>query len=391
MSESTQEILRKYQFIVLAPNNWNGQWMNRQQLFSRIAPYSNVIYSQGIPSVWELSSPAQLLKHPFSNSAIYDSAQIDKPSSLLFHWPRLKRISRWAIKQHSRTLAAKFNNRSRRVLYVFHPNYAHYIDTIKHDLLIYHPYDDFSKQGAHAEQLSQQEGKLLKQADLVITPSSDVSCNMAQRSGRDDIKTIKNGVDFDAFSQSQQLQCPEDLARITGPTIGYIGSINVKVDLNLLDFLAEQLPHVQQILIGPIGNLTGKGELFNQLTNRPNVHCLGAKDYRRLPAYAGHIDCHLMCYDTSPTLWARLAYPLKLNEYLATKKPLISCPLSSVEDQEQLMDVCSTPQQWLEAINQRLSQTSEKLAAGYQYASQQSWDRRVQQLATLLSSAKADK
>ena len=46
------------QIIALAPNAWHGQWVNRQQLLSRLGAQHSVLYSTGAWSVWDRDSAA---------------------------------------------------------------------------------------------------------------------------------------------------------------------------------------------------------------------------------------------------------------------------------------------------------------------------------------------
>jgi hypothetical protein len=39
--------------LALAPNSWDGQWMNRQQILSRLGAHHDVLYSTGAWSVWD--------------------------------------------------------------------------------------------------------------------------------------------------------------------------------------------------------------------------------------------------------------------------------------------------------------------------------------------------
>ena len=42
--------------IALGPNDWNGPWMNRQQLLSRLAVHHNIIYSAPLLTNWQINS-----------------------------------------------------------------------------------------------------------------------------------------------------------------------------------------------------------------------------------------------------------------------------------------------------------------------------------------------
>lgn len=374
--------LSSCEFVVLAPNNWFGQWMNRQQLFSRIGRYSKVTYSQGIPFSWEVSSASQLFSNIWGYYREDSNVQVNVPSSLLVRVKKIAALEKIALKMHSSKLVMQTNKT--RVLYIFHPMFAEYIDTIEHDILVYHPYDDFSKQGEMGLQSEMGEERLIRQANVVITPSIVNTQNLILKYSREDIHTVNNGVDFEAFSTGGISGYSSDILNASKPRIGYIGSINIKVDLDLLYLLSNKFEHASIILIGNVAFLGKKKSVFDKLKQQKNVFFLGPKPHTELPAYARAMDCLLMCYDTSPELWAKYSYPLKLNEYLAVRVPIVSCELSSVPDLNELVDVACTNEEWISSVSNILEGNYSKINSGYEYASKQDWSNRVEQISELL-------
>jgi len=381
--EAREKKLSQFEFMVFSPNHWDGQWMNRQQLFSRIGQYSRVTYSIGLISKYK-KRIKHLLQAPFSKFRFNGVVTLDLPSSLWVRWQTIKLYDQAVLAMHCRNLSNQFTAKKNKVIYIFHPDYAIYAQKIPHDILVYHPFDDFAKQGGQNENFRENETYLFEHANLVITPSEGVTDNLIKRSGREDVKTVRNGVDFVAFSEFSNESPSHSHKTNGGLKIAYIGSINVKVDIGLLLFLAVSLPKDEFHLIGPVANMGAKKSIFEQLQLLKNVHFHGRLSHMELPKISAKMDCLLMCYDTSPELWARYAYPLKLNEYLATKKPVISCELDSVAELENICDVASTKEEWLGAIEKVKGGSCNKIEAGYTYASKQDWMTRVDQIANLL-------
>jgi glycosyltransferase involved in cell wall biosynthesis len=309
---------------------------------------------------------------------------LDFPSSLWVRWQTIKLYDQAVLAMHCRNLSNQFTAKKNRVIYIFHPDYAIYAQKIPHDILVYHPFDDFAKQGGQNESFRENEAYLFEHANLVITPSEGVTDILSKRSGRKDVTTVRNGVDFAAFSEFSSSKKTQDKKKEDGIKIAYIGSINVKVDIGLLLFLAVSLPKDEFHLIGPVANMGAKKSIFEQLQLLKNVHFHGRLFHTELPKVAAQMDCLLMCYDTSPELWAKYSYPLKLNEYLATKKPVITCELDSVAELKNICDIASTKEEWLGAIEKVKGGSYNKIEAGYTYASKQDWMTRVDQIANLL-------
>ena len=60
------------------------------------------------------------------------------------------------------------------------------------------------------------------------------------------------------------------------------------------------------------------------------MHFLGGKPSKSLGAYPQHFDVCLMPYVIDD--YTRYVYPLKMHEYLAGGRPVVSSPIRSVED-----------------------------------------------------------
>jgi glycosyltransferase involved in cell wall biosynthesis len=373
--------LSELDFIVLAPNEWDGQWMNRQQLFSRVGFFTNVIYSTGLSYSWEKRSLSGLLKQIRSKCSYLDNVYVLRPSTLLFRWANCAFYNTYSMKRFVTSLNKKTQPKHKLVLYIFHPRYANYVDFIQHDILVYHPFDDFSKQGIFDQTAKDAEKILMDKADIVITPSGVTSQTLSARYSRPRVETVNNGVDFESFSSAQR----KDKAN-TKSKVAYIGSINVKVDIAALLHLVKSLPEISLELVGPIGVMADKQQLFDELCLHKNVKFWGSKHHSELPAIMANMDCLLMCYDTSPALWAKHSYPLKLNEYLAAQRPVVSCPLTSVPGIIEYLEIAVEPDDWVKHVKKALEDPDrKKIEMGYQYAAKQDWLSRVEQIADLLN------
>jgi hypothetical protein len=88
-----------------------------------------------------------------------------------------------------------------------------------------------------------------------------------------------------------------------------------------------------------------------------------------------------MCYRTDGEGWWKSIYPLKLHEYLASGKPVISAPLASVQPFAHVVEIANSVADWISAIEHALSHgglasPGERLAV----ANKNTWDLRVDQL-----------
>ena len=138
-----------------------------------------------------------------------------------------------------------------------------------------------------------------------------------------------HGVDYAHFSMAQTVSLPvpfdmESIVRASeGQIAGYMGEVN-SIDIGLIGFLAKENPNISFVFIGEIC------ESVRVLESFPNVHFLGRKSYRELPAYLQYFAVCCLFYKTE-TAFNNYRNPKKLLEYLATGKPVVSVNILELE------------------------------------------------------------
>ncbi len=130
---------------------------------------------------------------------------------------------------------------------------------------------------------------------------------------------VGQGCELAAFSNANTLQKPADLLQIPSPIIGYVGALqSIRLDIQVLIFLAESKPEWSIVLIGPEDD-TFKA---SALHNLKNVYFIGAKDPSELPAYINSFD---VCINPQLVNQVTIGnYPRKIDEYLAVGKPVVA-------------------------------------------------------------------
>lgn len=380
-SHSTQ-----LKIVAMASNAWDGPWMNRQQLLSRLGKQHNIIYTNGLWTVWDRYQ-AEWKETPIRGSfRAQDQVLVDYPPKFLLRWPRFAVLDRMAIRMAVRrwTHAHTGEKDAPRVAYLFHPQFYPYVKKIQPDYVVYHAYDMFSLTPGWNSELDRQQRQLLDMADLIVASSDVIAEELAAISGKA-VEMLPNGADFEAFSRASNE--PDDLRDIAHPRIGYVGNLNLKVDFPLVASLAATHQNWNFVFVGGKGKLdvpTTKG--FDECVALGNVHFLGAKDYREIPSYAANMDVNLMCYRVEGGAWTRGGYPLKLHEYLAAGKPVVSTDLPSVIPFESNVAIARSGDQWsgliASALQGKGAGSEEQRRA---VAKKNSWDARAVRLNTCLT------
>ncbi len=288
-----------------------------------------------------------------------------------------------ALRKILRSLGAK-----RPILYLLHPKFRNYIGAFDEKLVLYHVLDEYSGYlGANRKRLGREETLLLDEADLILCASHALAESKAAE-GRD-VHFVPNGVDYDLISPAAAGggTIPPDLAHLPSPRAGYLGRICDKLDFRLLLDVARLLPGVSFCFAGPVHLVTGENrEIFDRWAELPNVHLLGSKSIEDLPAVLGAFDVGLMPYEMTEE--GKQRYPLKLHEYLAAGKPVVSVPLPCFEGFHDLVRTGRDPGEWASAIREALDDRSPaSVARRMEVAERHDWERIVFRIDELIRGA----
>ena len=382
--------------IVFGSNEWNDHWQTRQFICSRVGRLGwSVVYTTGAGDWWERGTPAWRAK-PWRGHTVrkdhvdvYVAGKIDARVRKIAVWDR------WALRRHARKLMglAGWASASRRIAYVFDPRFWPYLEHLGDCTVVYHADDAFSlmpdwEPGNHDMQV-----KLVAQADLLFSTSPGVA-RMLASAGASQVHYLPNGADVETFIAAEDLPCPPDLATIPHPRIGYVGSVNLKVDLSLVADIARRRPDWHWVIVGgvrdcSIAGFPGNAEFQHGMAackRLGNVHFLGTKPHDHLPAYMAYMDVNTMCYRTTPDGWWTAIYPLKLHEYLAIGKPIVAANLEALREFSSTLAIADTPAEWTRALEIAITaggigtKSERRDAAGTN-----SWDCRVEELVRLIS------
>lgn len=373
---------RRFRIVALAPHPWNGPWMNRQHLLSRLGRFHWILYSQGLYSVWDRQSAEWKRAYLSGGFREQDNVITDDPPKLLLRWPTTPWWDNLAIAagvaRWRRRLTAAGSDPL--IAHIFHPEFAPFLDRLGHDFLVYHPYDLFSLQPGWTPILAAAERRLVKHANLVVATSRP-TCDALQGLGQREVMLIENAADFEQFSAGPSLPLPVELTGVPRPRIGYVGSINRKVDLRLIGWLATRNPAWHFVLVGRQFGFDQESEMgLAECKLLSNVHFLGEKPPAALPALVGAMDVNLMCYRTDGN-WMSVSYPLKLHEYLSTGKPVVSSPVAGALSFPQVVAVARSRDEWEKAIRAALEHDGIGTPETRRSAARaNSWDHRVSQL-----------
>lgn len=226
------------------------------------------------------------------------------------------------------------------------------LQELQPSLVIYDCMDELAAFKNPPKQMLQRENALLRIADLVFTGGP--SLYRAKRARHPNVHCFPSSVDIDHFEQARDRSdhhpAQED---IPGPRLGYYGVIDERLDLELIDRLAEAHPQWQIVLVGPVAKISRSA-----LPRRHNIHYLGQQPYKALPHFLAGWNVCLLPFALNES--TRFISPTKTLEYMAAELPIVSTPVADVvELYGEVVSIADTPQAFIRACENALLTTPE--------------------------------
>jgi glycosyltransferase involved in cell wall biosynthesis len=109
----------------------------------------------------------------------------------------------------------------------------------------------------------------------------------------------------------------------------------------------------------------------------PNVHLLGQKDYGEVPQYMAACDVLIMPWNRSE--WIEACNPVKLKEYLAVGRPVVSTPFPELARYEGYVRLATTGKDFAAAVREALAggTDAERLRARVR---EETWDAKTERV-----------
>lgn len=262
--------------------------------------------------------------------------------------------------------------------YIFFNSYNPFFDDIipkSHPpkCRIYQSRDDISESDYVAKHGVKAERKALDRADIRFATSKEL-CKILS-TNKIKVTHLPNAADISIFQKAlNPLSKPKELEGVNKKIIGYTGNFGLRIDYELLKKIVETFHDKILLVVGPRGDKKYTDINFDKY---PNIIFTGAKDINELPNYLHYIDCAIIPFKCNK-LTASI-YPLKLNEYLAAGKAVVSTHFSEdVGEFKEVVKLATDHDQFLQYINSALGETPEReVEKRIKVAENNTWASRV--------------
>ena len=271
------------------------------------------------------------------------------------------------------------------VLFLNHPSDLHLAGHFGERVSCWRVYDELALGSAgtnYSGVLNKVERKNTKRIDLVFASSQKQFKN--RKKTHSSISFIPNGCDFGSirFAIDNNSNEPHDIKVIPRPRIGYVGTIDSRIDFSLLEHLAENCPDLSLVIIGWI-NWTVK-DIMSKLTSYPNLFFLGTKTKREIPHYIEGFDVGLIPFKKNKMTDSML--PLKTFEYLACGLPVVTTALHELLPYSECLAVADNELEFSDLVARAIHDKSkERASKRISIARENSWEVRARQMGELIS------
>jgi len=257
-------------------------------------------------------------------------------------------VNRRILPMQVRRAAARLSIR-RPLVWVACPPGAAAVDRLDPVGVVYQRTDRYECfRGVDTDLIRGYDGYLKERADLTLFCSQllygeeSAACRASA--------FIDHGVDFERFALAGvagSKQDPSDTRTIPRPRVGFIGGIDSHTfDPALFLDVARRLEHVQFLLVGGCS-------LPNGWCVLPNVKLFGQRPYDEVAAYMAACDVLIMPWNQSE--WIRACNPVKLKEYLAVGRPVVSTPFDELCKYGDFVQVASGADAFVDAVRTALA------------------------------------
>jgi teichuronic acid biosynthesis glycosyltransferase TuaH len=233
------------------------------------------------------------------------------------------------------------------VVWLACPHVAPYAWWFGDSIVVYDAMDEWLADGAetamrpfiHAGYLS-----VAQRADIVFTASKSLARTFDGAASV--VRHVANGVDPARFRR--ETRQPDALAGIPHPRVGYVGTLQDRIDVAIVSEVATLMADAQFVFVGPVLD----SRHFASISSFPNVHFVGPCPHDQVPDYLAAFDVCIMPHVLSE--FTRNMDPLKLYEYVAAGRLVVASDLPGLEQPHELVRRARTAEEFVVSLRDAL-------------------------------------
>lgn len=202
-------------------------------------------------------------------------------------------------------------------------------------ILIYDRVDEVGSLEKKEDIKRKKQDKILAQKSDFVFTNSPYSLRILKKYNSNSFLT-PNGCAIELFLK-KRIKIPEILKNIKKPIIGLIGSLDHRIDFKIVNSIVKKRKEWSFVFVGSTFSreksqfkIADLDTWLKKLSKYQNVFFLGQQPKEDMPDFIDGFDVCIIPYDLSQE-FVKGCNPLKLYEYLAMGKPVVSTPIESVQ------------------------------------------------------------
>ncbi len=393
-------MLKNESIVCIGFPKWEGEYMKSTvQLMSELARTNRILYidytftltdllkglrkPQSTPTAAILGLKPRLSQETLDNGASIHLLRL--PPILPSNWINQPHLYEWVMHFNAQLVLPSIRRAMQAlgferpvVINAFHPTLGYWLrERLDEKLLVYYCYDEISAApwiNKHGPRL---EAAFARQADAVITSSTQLQRTKKQLNPR--CYVVKNGANYQLFASNQLPDVDFQKPASCQATVGYLGSVDLRLDYDLLEAVIRILSDYYFVFAGRITDQQGAA----RLRKLPNVALLGPRPVPELPALLEQFDLGVIPF-VKNELTANI-YPLKVNEYLSRGRPVVATGFADLREFDGHIAIADEAPAFAEAIRRSIAEDNAETARLRRaLARSNSWEARASEMGCLL-------
>ena len=378
-------------FIIFGSRDWDNNWQTQHRLAKELSKNYRVLYIEntGLRSVKMGDFPRILQRIKNWKKSISGFRKINENltilSPLIFPFPYIKIfqiLNSVIINRLLNSWIKKNNfNQINLISFLATPLVKNIINKFNFFVKIYYIGDNHLV-AAKNKKFAISETQISINVDAVFSTSE----KLKEKFVKLNTQTFKfpAGVELEKFKiDNQDSSIPEKLKNIPKPIIGFIGSLNEKIDLDLMEYVLKELPTYSFVFIGE----NSENRMNMKIFNNKNIFFLGKQQHHELKNYLNNINCAIIPYNINS--FTDTVYPSKLNEYLALGLPIVSTNFYELQffnkENENIVNIAMNKKEFVNFIKESINKDSKvKKDERIAVAKKNSWKIRYEQIKNII-------
>jgi glycosyltransferase involved in cell wall biosynthesis len=306
-----------------------------------------------------------------SGPAAWDR-QLVLPSGWMKRYPRL------GMRPIARSIRDWWRERPstwRRGLVMSYPHYLCLHDLLRPDVSIYYNIDDYTLYWPRsADRIRELERATVLAADATICVSrlraDELKAALPAAAAK--IHHVPHGTPTRFLSRrplDQPAQAPPDLAHLPRPYLGFIGSLEDRLDWALMNQIGDAFPQASIAIVGRVPDAVDRPwwAECSRFLARPNVHALGWRSQDALAGYYQSFDVCLIPYRID-NAFNRACNPTKIMDAMGSGRPIVATAIPECKLHRERFHVVESGVDFVEAIRAILAHDSDDGRAALRHA-----------------------